>query len=290
MEELIDRLEEVIREHVLEAMPEDRSGHLATEPLPEVLMSYETWRSRLIPAQPRCPHLSPELQASPKAVEHKAALDAIVRKIEAGDDLTPHLSESIDKAHARDRMLADLGVHHLHLSTQLGPNGRFVERGNDLLFVAFKPGDAYLIGIYEHVTDWARKDILATIARNWPEVGVVHELKSVIGLTHEFDDADRLEIQKAGVSVGAIETDGKVFMTLGQSFAGEPYSAQRLRMVVMHMLDDWREHIEERLAEATVAVDAAAGREVTGDWEPVVYNECAGLQREDVFHPIAALS
>jgi len=118
----------------------------------------------------------------------------------------------------------------------------------------------------------------------------VHELKSVIGLTQEFDDAGRLEIQKAGVSVGAIETEGKVFMTLGQSVAGEPYSAQRLRMVVMHTLDDWREHIKERLAEAAVAVDTAAGREVTGDWESVVHNECAGVQREEVFHPIAQLS
>jgi hypothetical protein len=289
MDELVDRLEQVLREHVLKAMPGDPSGHLAAEPLPEVLMSYETWRSRLIPAQPRHPHLSPELRASPKAVEHKVALDALVRKIEVGDDLTPHLSKSIDKAQARDRMLADLGVHHLHLSTRLGPNGRFVERGDDLLFVAFKPGDAYLIDIYDHVTDWARKDILATIARNWPEAGLVHELKSVIGLTHEFDDADRLEIQKAGVSVGAIETDGKVFMTLGQSLAGEPYSASRLRMVVMHTLNDWREHIDERLAEAARAVDAAAGREVRGRWEAVVHDECIGLQREDVFHPIAQL-
>jgi hypothetical protein len=59
---------------------------------------------------------------------------------------------------------------------------------------------------------------------------------------------------------------------------------------VMHALRDWREHTEERLTQASSAVNAAAGREITTDWQPIVHNECLGLLREDVFHPIVALS
>src|SRR5271167_1636285 len=99
MANLIDRLEDVIREHILDEMPEDPSGHLAAEPLADLLMSFATWRSGLVPAQPRACHLSRELQASAKAVEHKAALDVVVAKIEAGDDLTPHLSKRVRHGH-----------------------------------------------------------------------------------------------------------------------------------------------------------------------------------------------
>jgi hypothetical protein len=290
MSDLIDRLEEVIRDHILGVMPADSSGRLRAESLADLLISYGTWRSRLIPARPRRCHLSRELQASPKAVEHKASLDAIIAKIEAGDDLGPHLSKAAEANQGRDRMLADFGVHHLHLSTSMAPGGRYVTRGNNILFASFKPDDAYLIGIYEHVDDWARKDILATAARNWPDAGIVHELQYVIGLTREFNDADRLELQKAGISVGAIEVDGKVFTTLGQTLAGTPYSASQLMMTVMHTLREWREHVDERLAETAVAVDRAAGRKVAGEWTPTVHEEVAGLQREDVFCGIVALS
>lgn len=285
--DLIDRLEKAIREHILEAMS-DPTGLLADEALPDLLMSFETWRSRRIPARPRSVHRSAELQASPKSDEHERVLDAIIAKIQAGDDLTPHLSKAIDRPETRDRMLADLGIHHLHLSTELQDDGRWVKRGEDVLFVAFKPGDAYLIGVYRHVTDWAREDILATAARNWPDAGIVHELNGQ--LVSKYDDAARLELQKAGISTGTAEVDGSVFATLGQSLTGEPYSAQRLRMTVMFTLDDWREHLAERLGEAERAVDELAGRKVRGDWEPIVRNGWAGLQRENVFHRIVSLS
>jgi hypothetical protein len=287
---LIDQLEAATCRHILGEMPNDPNGKLAAMALPDLLVSYGTWRSRLVLAQPRRCHLSRELEASPKAVEHKVALAAIVAKLKAGDDLSPHLSKGIDQGRGVDRMLADLGVHHLHLSTQLEANGRFVERGGDLLFAAFKPDDAYLIGFYEHMTDWARKDILETVARNWPQAGIVHELRGVIGLTQNFSDEDRLQLQRAGISSNAFEMDGKVFATLGQSLAGNPYSANQLRMVVMSVLNDWTEHLPERLQQAAQDIDEAAGRQVAGDWEAVVHEGCAGLQREDVFYGVVSLS
>ncbi len=295
---VIDRLEAVIREHVRDEMHrhvlgelyDGASGELDAMAFPELLVTYGTWRSRLIPAQARRCHVSSELRSSPKAVEHEAVLDTIVAKIEAGDDLRAHLSKGTDHVLEVDRMLADLGVHHLHLSVDLEANGRFLRRGTDLLFTAFKPGDAYLVGVYQHATDWARREILETIARNWPDGGIIHQLRYTIGLKHDFNDQERLELQQAGISANAIEVDGKVFATVGQSLAGSQYVAQQLRMTVVHVLGHWREHLAERLEEAARAVNAAAGREVDGNWEPLVHEGYAGFQREDVFHGIVPLS
>jgi hypothetical protein len=206
--------------------------------------------------------------ASPRGSEHAAALAAIVAKIEAGEDLSVHLSKAVEENRGLDRMLADVGVHHLHISDALGPGGLHVVRGNDLLFVAFKPDDAYLIGIYEHKTDWARMSIVETMARNWPDTGLVHELSYVIAPTQDWSNEERLELQRAGFAGSPVVVDGKVFMTVGQSFGGTPYSAARLSMVVMHTFREWREELEARLADAERAIDEAAGKPVRGEWEP----------------------
>jgi hypothetical protein len=58
----------------------------------------------------------------------------------------------------------------------------------------------------------------------------------------------------------------------------------------MHILHHWKEHLEERLVEAGALADAAAGREVAGDWDPMVHDEWIGIVRGGVFCPIAQLS
>lgn len=61
-------------------------------------------------------------------------------------------------------------------------------------------------------------------------------------------------------------------------------------MAVVWAIEQWRARPEDLFAEAAHAVDEAARRPVAGAWEPVVYDECIGLQREDIFHCIARLS
>lgn len=287
--DLIERLEEVTRQHLLDAMPVDPSGELAKLSLADVLISWGTWKSRLIPARPRRAHVSSELRASEKASEHASALDAIVKRIEAGEDLSAHLSKAVERNRGLDRMLADVGVHHLHLADVLETDGRHVVRGDDLLFVAFKPDDAYLIGIFAHNSDWARISIVETMARNWPDAGLVHGSDFLIGTTQEWDDEERLELQKAGFAAAPVVVDGKVFMTIGQSMGGTPYSASQLMMIVMHTFREWAEDPDNRLAEAGRAIDEAAGTAVRGEWEPTVHDGWAGLARGDAFFGIVEL-
>jgi hypothetical protein len=291
----VEHLERAAREHVLSHMPDDPSGKLAAMDLKSLLISYNTWRGRLIPAQPRRCHISPELSGSQEAVEYKDALNAIVAKIEAGDDLKPYLSRAVLVGHDpkgrtdRDPMLSDYGVHHLHLSTVL-ESDVFVKRTKDLLFAAFKPGDAYLIGIYQHLTDWAKEDILKTVARNWPDIGIVHELRSVIGLTSYPTDEQRLQLRKGGIASAPVEVDGKFFMTIGQTLAGTPMRATQMSNLVMHTFREWQEKGDERVATILRVHEEATGLPVTSPWQIAVYNESIGYLRDGIFYGIVQLS
>lgn len=136
-------LEAEARRYILDAMPERPTRKMREMTLDELLMIYFNWRARQIPPRPRACHLSAELNASPKATEHRKALDELIGKIEAGQDLTPHLSEKVGTAHDpdfpakkmhqrddRDLLLADWGVYHLHLA---------VSGSDDLVFAMVTP-------------------------------------------------------------------------------------------------------------------------------------------------------
>lgn len=295
-------MKRVAREHVLAEMPDDPSGELEAMPLGDLLISYGTWRARLIPPQPRVCHLSRELQASPKATERKAGLDAIVAKIDAGNSLKPHLSRAVETAHQseaesielkrrrdRDLLVADWGLHHLHLSTTIEADG-YVERADDLLFAAFTPTDAYLIGIYPHGS-WGLIELLAILVRNWGENGPMHKANFVVALTRDSTEQELLDFRAAGIANPAVTIDGEVWgvPALGQTLGGTPVAATQTANRVMHALREWREDAESRLATAADTVDASAGRTVSGPWEAVVHDDCLGLEREDVFYPVIRL-
>lgn len=69
-------------------------------------------------------------------------------------------------------LISDWGLHHLHLTTELEPDG-FVERTDDLLFAAFTDKDAYLIGIYPHGS-WVLREVIETLVQEWPDNSAVN--------------------------------------------------------------------------------------------------------------------
>lgn len=214
-----------IRDHVLAALPYDPSvrTELEAKSATDLLIIYFNWCNRLIPAQPRTVHRSEALNKNPLAATLKRDLDILISKIERGDDLTPHLSKRIDigyeskpgsKFNRRrdlDLMLNDWQVHHLHVSSVMEPDGRFVKRDGPLLFAALPPDAAYLIDIFGH-GDWTREAIMNILIEEWPNSGFVHELKGIVGVSHTPSEKERTSLRNAGFSSPFIEHNGKVYM------------------------------------------------------------------------------
>lgn len=280
MTDVVDRLEELIRRHLLGELGRDASGDLTGATLASLVITYLNWRSRFIPARPRDVHLATELVASSKYTKHRVAVDELVRKMHAGEDLTPHLSRAVatayvpqafrpPKRHRRadlDLLVAEWDIHHLHVSTTIADDG-FVERGDDLLFGHFAEHDAYLIGIFPHGS-WATKEIVRVCVRNWPSAEIFPEARGVLSLAKpDADDDTRLRLRQAGVT-SFLEIDGKVYMPQGQTTAGTPMHATQSSNQLMHALRELRENLSAE-PEATVRT---AGGDLAGrppDWEAV---------------------
>lgn len=285
---------------MLAVVPASARADLEPMPLHELLTTYGNWRGQLVPPRPRRSHTSTELGESSKAVEHKGAFDAIIGSIQSGADLKPHLGRGIKIVHDpaadatgklgrrmdRDLLIADWGVHHLHLSTTIESDG-LVSRTGDLLFAAFTPDDAYLINIYPHGS-WALKEVLETAVRNWPEAGLLSQVHYVVGLTQEYTDEERWALRNAGTT-GPLEINGKVYMPPGQTLDGTPIAVTRRANAVMWALRGLRYDSDGRLAEIERLVDETAGHPVTSDWQAAVHEGWCGVVRGGIFVPVAEL-
>jgi hypothetical protein len=124
-DDLADRVEEAVRAYVLKRMPPDPSGELATEDFRGLLHIYANWSGRHPSPRPRSVQRSREMTASAEAERFATEIAELVRKMEAGEDLKPHLSRAVDTAFLStqeraalprsqrekdlDRMLAELG-------------------------------------------------------------------------------------------------------------------------------------------------------------------------------------
>jgi hypothetical protein len=271
--DLVGELEEHVRKHVLDAMPDAEPAGLASLQLNDLLIEYQTWRGRFIPPQPRSVHWSDELRSSPEAETYREALDVLERKVQKGKDLTPHLSKLVhrpfDNVDApalehrtdRDALLADWGIHHLHLSSRLKKG--VAVRSDDVLLAMFTEHDAFFVSIRPHPknANWATKEISATVARNWPNDGLVHEVPWVIGLTQRYTDDDHQALRNAGFNL-AMEIDGKVFAPgpLGQTLAGTPLRVTHAVQALMGELSAWRKDFVGRLAQVPDAPPNAKWR------------------------------
>jgi hypothetical protein len=112
--------------------------------------------------------------------------------------------KNLNKQRHLDLMLNDWGVHHLHISTQIDPDG-FVNRSKQkqadepLLFAFFQQQTAYLIEIMKH-GDWTRDHVLEVLATEWPDEGVIYEVKGILGGARSNTDEERAKLRAAGLS------------------------------------------------------------------------------------------
>jgi len=226
-------LKAAIRKWAIDTLPYDHSdADIAAEfkrkGATELLIIYHNWMSRHIFAMPRKVHISAAYEANPTTTQRKTDLDALIEKIEKGNDLTPHLStrvnisldslsKKINRRKHLDLMLIEWEVHHLHISQKMRSDG-FVERGNPLLFAVFHVFDAYLIDVMTH-DDFNRDHILEIMVREFPDAGLIHELKvgpgeEMRGLVRRHNEDERTVLRNAGINT-LVEIDGKVYKPAG---------------------------------------------------------------------------
>jgi hypothetical protein len=235
-------LQQDIRAHILSTLPYDAS-HLATLaalPIGELLITFLNWQRRFIVPRPRRVHLSAEMQSSPwmQDAAIRPGFDAIVRKLEAGDDISPHLSrrvkvgydprpihEPLGRRRDLDLMLYDWSVHHLHLSPIVEGDG-FVTRTKQLLYVSFRYDDAYFIDIFNH-TSWTRDRIFEIIIDNWPSI--VRDITNIRPATGPSEE-ERSQLRNAGISSPFVERNGKSYFIGGDMLTSAGTSVQCSRL------------------------------------------------------------
>lgn len=247
-----------VHKWALDGLPYDRSdqvlcAELAAMDARELLIVYHNWIARHVRPTQRQVFCSKAYDANPIVQTRKADLDALISKIERGEDVKPHLSTRTDivwetkgKKIARrrdlDLMLLEWHVHHLHISQKMEPNG-FVERDGPLLFVVFLPDVAYILDLMTHA-DFNRDHILKILADEWPGAGLIYELEAgpgqrIVGLSLRYTEEERNQLRKVAVNT-LVEIDGRVFKPAGGlTTAGTSIDASRAADAVMVRVREW---------------------------------------------------
>lgn len=274
------------------SIPKDPGGQLAAMGIGDLLITYGNWRGRFIAVRPRTMHVSRELATALPGSGDEAAVRTVLSEIAAGADLTPRLSTEVDTVYVPqgqrspskpapdlDTTLAHDGLHHLHLGAHTG--GRFVERTKELLFVAFRPGDAYVVGVYPHGA-WGRRELLERVVRNWPNADLLVRMPGITAVTQSYSDEERWQLMQAGVSL-PVEIDGSTYFAPGQTVAGTPLAVTQPVKAFLWELECLRKHgLDERLRQR--------GADPTVYWVPRVRNELAGLESSQGFLALGRLA
>ena len=289
---LFDHLQRSVQQLVLDHLPYDRTDTAVVAALQsmspnDLLIRWFNWVRRLVPQAPRQVLQSREFRANPLVGERQSDIQALIADIEAGADLTKYLSRGIEhgfvdpsnvKMHLRrdlDLMLSAWGIHHLHISQKVDPDG-FVERDGPIVFAVFRRDKTYLIDLMTH-KDWAREHVIRVIVNNWPNDGLVHEFARVSGGGRKIGDEERLLLRKKQINA-PIEIDGKVYAP--PTFMSESgVSSQAIQQAdqVMDALERFAEAYESDPAIVTAQIGPDAAWPTDPDFAVTIHPDGFGV-------------
>lgn len=208
-----------------------KQGGYALDPKDDpfkVAIKYFNVRLREIEAKPRTVHKAHNLTANPK---WDKALAEIERKAACGQSLMPHLSKRLLDVNYNDPMLNDWGLHHLHLSTKIGPNG-FTDRTGPLLFARVLPDAFYMVAVHEHGA-WTNRQLLEEVLKNWPQLLAPYELKGVVGLGHNVTEKEHAQLRKYNIETCLQLSDNKAYTSMGGGVASDGTNADIVMRIIM---------------------------------------------------------
>lgn len=232
-------------------------------PISDLMIRYINWRDRLVHPHPRTVCLPPNFKVSQHHLNYQRDLSDLLVKIETGALLTPYLSRRIrygyDEDHrgraganSLDLMLNDWNIHHLHISSEIESDG-FVKRTADLLFVVFRQGIAFVLGIYDH-SKWAEEEVVRVAISNWPEQRLFEPLRMAVGLEYQTTSEERVRLRAAGVAM-MMEIDGAVYMPPGISTSGTSTRASLQWIKISRSLRACAENIGATIARLKAVSD-----------------------------------
>ena len=175
----------------------------------EIIRLYCNVRHRRVAQRPRKVHRA-VYTVPPKLV---AGERLFLTAVAAGADLRPYQSKKLEKADFNDGMLNDFGIQHFHLGATPHPTKPgFMVRTEPVLFAMVREDDFYSLGCHAHGV-WSQTGLLDLIHATWPHVIAANSPNSalsvptgapgtkVVGLRHNYTDAEIATLRKAGITV-----------------------------------------------------------------------------------------
>lgn len=147
--------------------PNDKASlnAMETKSLTNLLITYIGWRLRFVAARPRKVTGQSTLSRDPHAAALKANIDAFLKVVEAGGDLTPYLSlDPITRGYTpaadtktpgtqtwadKDFILNVMGLHHFHLGLTMEGKGH-TARTNQVIFASVTRSNFEILGLFDH--------------------------------------------------------------------------------------------------------------------------------------------
>ncbi|MBD8575409.1 hypothetical protein IFU04_14250 [Pseudomonas syringae] len=131
--------------------------------LTDLLITFLSWKVRLVGERPRTVTRSDVLNSDPRAAALKSNIEAFLCAVKSGEDLTPYLSLAArsdgftpaDKKHPKglwadkDFLLNVMGFHHFHLGLTKESGGHY-QRTNEVLFALVGRNEFEVVGLYTH--------------------------------------------------------------------------------------------------------------------------------------------
>jgi hypothetical protein len=143
--------------------PNDKGSRKLLEATPThgLILALITWRLRLVPAKPRKVTVWSGGVSPAQFLAAQSRLQSLLRKVETGTDLTPHLSDLVmtkgvilhgaspaDRGKDIDPVLTRHGLHHFHVGI-VGP-GNPKGRSGALLFAEVMSEEFRIVALSDH--------------------------------------------------------------------------------------------------------------------------------------------
>lgn len=254
--------------------------------VPSLAARYLEMLNRRITPLPRRVYFSEEIHESlgklrqqadteqQEAAEAWGSVFLIRRLLVEGKNVNRFLSTRIDSAtgkRSRDGLLWDFGMHHFHLSKEVGQDG-FVERSDYLLFAIVKELDVYFVDVVPHPNEdrdtdygWVRQELVEIVKSNWPKLCEPCVLKGVTGGV--VTDEQKKELRRKNVNT-IVQIGNDVIAPIGGGVttAGTSTLCQILADKFLNDLGKCQSYLETQPAEVKAALPDK-GRNIDGDME-----------------------